>query len=239
MKKKIRILGIIPARSGSKGIKKKNMVTLGGYPLIYYTFREAKKSALLTDVVVSTDSKEIADCAKEAGICVPFLRPEELAQDETPTVEVVLHCLNNYKQQQSYPFDLAVILQPTSPLRIADDIDGAIRLLLEHQEANSVISCYEGTSVHPRIMYIREEQKGTPLLAHHTSIPRQQFKEVYVRNGAVYGVTVSYLMKAKQLIGQLPCLYVMPRERSVNIDSSDDLVIAEAFLKKRKDYEKD
>ena len=206
------VLGIIPARGGSKGILLKNIHPLCGKPLIQWTIQEALNSTL-DDLVISTDSTEIAKYYKT------IWRPSELAQDDTPTLPVIQHVLEQYKQA-----DAVMILQPTSPLRIAEDIDTAI-FLLAHSNADSLVSICQG--VHPVKSY---DEDGTPFL-HQVPYDKHRHK-CYTRNGAIF-LAKRELIESGRLIGDTPILYEMPKSRSIDIDDYEDLSIAEAILSRR------
>src|SRR5690554_6446866 len=140
MEKNRRILALIPARGGSKGLPRKNLRLLGGKPLIAWTIEEAVKSGCFAEVAVSTDDNEIAAAAKDYGARVPFLRPAELARDDTKGIEVVLHAMDWYETNE-WAFDLLMLLQPTSPLRTAEDIRAALGVFSEKQAAAVVSVC--------------------------------------------------------------------------------------------------
>lgn len=225
-------LGIIPARSGSKGVKDKNIRMVAGKPLIAYTIEAAAQSALLTDCIVSTESERIAAVAKQCGGTVPFLRPAELATDDAPTIDVLMHAVAAYEQLHSLQVDYLVLLQPTTPLRTAADIDHAIALMRSMPEARSLITCYEATAIHPRIMYRRSGSVMHPYLADGQGVTsRHAFEPVYVRNGAIYIADRRLVVEERCVMADNPVGYLMPRERSVNIDDYFDLFIAESILR--------
>jgi len=142
------ILAVITARGGSKGIPRKNIKKLGGKPLIIYTIDSVKKSTLITDVIVSTDDEEIASVCREHGVEVPFVRPKELAQDDTPHLPVMQHAIDFMEKKNNMTYDIAVIFQPTSPFRTVDDIDGTIKKLID-TNADSAVSLCEWNEAHP------------------------------------------------------------------------------------------
>lgn len=230
--KPLSILGVIPARAGSKGVKKKNIIPLRGKPLIAYTIKAAQGARLLTDFIVSTESLEIARVAKAYKAKVPFLRPTVLATDATPSYPVLQHALIEYEKLTKKHFDYMMLLQPTTPLRQPSDIDQAIRMMQRHPRADSLISCYEANAMHPRIMYKRDGKRMVPYIADGSQMTRRQgFEDVYVRNGAIYIVRRDLLFKANKIIGEHPLMMEMPRRRSINIDSYEDLDFADMFLR--------
>jgi len=225
-------LGIIPARSGSKGVKDKNIRMVAGKPLIAYTIEAAARSTLLTDCIVSTESERIAAIATQYGGTVPFPRPAELATDDAPTIDVLVHAVAAYEQMHSLHVDYLVLLQPTTPLRTAADIDSAIGLMQSMPEARSLITCYKATAVHPRIMYHRSGSIMQPYLADGQSMTsRHVFEPVYVRNGAIYIADRRLVMEERRVMADNPIGHLMPRERSVNIDDYFDLFVAESILR--------
>ncbi len=226
-----KILGIIPARGGSKGVKNKNIRLLDGKPLISYTIEAALGSKLLDEFIVSTDSEEIKRTAVLAGAKVPFLRPKEISGDKSSSVQVVEHALDWFKKEQNRLFDYIVLLQPTTPLRTASDIDSAIDIIVNSQNSNCLISCCDASHVHPSIMYL--EQHGV-LSKYDKSAKmkrRQEFEPVYLRNGALYIVKVSYFDNENRLVDDKPLSYMMPRQQSINIDEEIDLLIAELLIR--------
>lgn len=234
MKKRI---GLIPARGGSKGIPHKNIYNINGKPLIAYTIEaglEAKKQGYLDKVVVSTEDKEIAEIAVDYGAEVPFLRPAELAADTSKSVDCMIHAVQ-YFSGLGIAYDTMVLLQPTSPLRTADDIVEAIKLY-EQEGVDSLVSCYKEESISEYNSYHLEGNIGKPLNeGHKLGKRRQDITSLYVRNGAVFITDVAYMLKSQLIIGNQPAIYVMPQERSVNIDTHYDLKLAEWIIKNGED----
>jgi N-acylneuraminate cytidylyltransferase len=218
-------LGLIPARGGSKGIPRKNVRPLAGRPLIDYTFSAARASRLLTRVVLSTDDREIAALGEQAGIEVPFLRPAELAADDTPMLPVVEHALEALERGEGYRPDALVLLQPTAPLRTARHIDESIELLAS-TPVDAVVSV---TAVpghcHLRWQLIIEDGRlrsvtGEPLAA--LAARRQDLGPTYTRNGAVYAFRTTALREHGSIYGAAAAAYVMAPEESLNLDTEDD-----------------
>lgn len=228
----MRVLGVIPARGGSKGVPGKNIRLLHGKPLICYSILAAASSSL-TRTIVTTDSQEIASAASACGGEVPYMRPAALASDDTPTLPVILHALDTLQEN----FDAVMVLQPTSPLRTAEDIDAAISLLAGDPEADSVISVVKVSDHHPaRMKMLREGILfDPPFMETVEGQRRQDLPDYYLRNGAVY-LTRTAVLRAQQSFKGTKCLgYQMPEERSVNIDSEIDFILADAILRMRQD----
>ncbi|MBP0726728.1 acylneuraminate cytidylyltransferase family protein [Bacillus sp. RG28] len=221
-----KILAIIPARGGSKGVKRKNVRLLGGKPLIAWTIEEALKSEYIDRLVLSSDDEEIIQCALNYGCEVPFVRPIELAKDTTPGIDVVLHALNSIKE-----YDYVVLLQPTSPFRSVDDIDNCIYDCIKN-EVDALVSVVE-VDKPPHWMYRLDGQsKLHPLLEENNNYSRRQdIPTTYSLNGAVYVANVNWLVLNKSFLGEETKGYVMPKERSVDIDSEFDFLYCETFLK--------
>jgi CMP-N-acetylneuraminic acid synthetase len=227
-----RVLGIIPARGGSKGVPRKNLRLLGGIPLIAHTIRAAHGSALLTRVIVSTDDDEIARTASDRGAEVPFRRPLVLAGDDTSQALVAVHAVEWCEEEEGEAFDIVVLLQPTSPFRRPEDIDATISLLRERPSASTAISVVPAGTSHPNYMY---EATSTPRLVrslapHVLGFQRQSFDEVFVRNGAVYAVRRSHLIVEQSLMAPETLAHVMSPRDSLNIDTEFDLLMAESLL---------
>lgn len=229
------ILGIIPARGGSKAIPMKNLALLAGKPLLFYTAAVARESQLLTRTIVSTDHEEIADAAKKFGMDMPFVRPAEYAQDDTPALAVVRHALAHLEKEEKYIPDIVVYLQPTSPLRRAEHIDGTIRALLE-TNADSAVSVVEVPhQFSPGSVMVME---SGVLKAYETGpevLRRQDKQKVYARNGpAVLAVRRATIREKDSLYGNAIAPYIMSPAYSIDIDTSSDLELAEYMLAKRK-----
>ena len=231
---KSKFLAIIPARSGSKGILKKNIVNLCNKPLIQYTIEPAvrlKEEQKIIDVIVSTDSKEIASISSNLGANVPFLRPKKLATDKAKTIDVVLHIINYLGDKRDF-FNTIILLQPTAPLRSYTDIKNAIDIF-DIKLSCSLISVYKEEYLSDLIMYKKEGPFALPLNKNHNKgLRRQENEELYIRNGAIYVTSVNFLMKEKKIISNSPLLYEMTKNRSINIDSYKDLEIAQCLLKR-------
>jgi len=231
------ILGMIPARGGSKGIPDKNIFSLKGRPLIAYTIEAAKGSHLLDDFFVSTDSEVIAKAARAEGAKIPFIRPDEIADDDTPMISTLQHAIGWYEKKHRLKVTAVATLQPTAPLRLASDIDDAISLFLRNPEADSLITCYNVIDAHPNYMYTRRGERMISLTKERTVLRRQEFEPVYVRNGAVYISRRDLVMDEGRIVGDEPLGYIMPRDRSVNIDEPFDMELA-LFLLNRKSNDK-
>lgn len=230
------ILGIIPARGGSKGIPRKNLYPLAGQPLIWYTFQAVRTSTVLTRTILTTEDQEIAEYAVQQGIAVPFLRPVDLAQDDTSSLAVIEHAL--HALADDFVPDVVVLLQPTTPLRQGLHIDEAVRLLVE-QDAEAVVSVTPiPAHYHPYWAFALNEahvmqpfdDRGGP-----QRYPRRQLlPPVYSRNGAVYAARRQLIQEQHTLYGSRPLAYIMPPDVSVNIDSLEDLQAAERSLTRAK-----
>lgn len=225
----VSVLAIVPARGGSKGVPRKNVRTLGGEPLIGHTLRVAKASRYVTRVVVSTDDAEVAAVAREYGVEVPFERPADLATDVASQMDVVLHSLREVEGLGWGAPEVIVLLQPTSPLRSVEDVDGTIGLILTG-DADSAITLGPAPS-HPYYMYTLDGPRPVPLLPPPAGVSRRQdFPEVWVRNGAVYAARRDVLIGNRSFYGSALRAWTMPAERSVNIDTELDFRLAEMLL---------
>lgn len=223
---KRKILAIIPARSGSKSIKNKNIVKVAGKPLIWYTIKPAlkvMKKGIIDKLVVSTDSSRIAQVAEGLGIEVPFLRPKHLAKDNSKTVDVILHAINYYEKKGVY-FDAIILLQPTSPLRKYADIEIPLRLFWRNK-IPSLISVYKEEGLKADILYKRAGGAiAAPLdRSHNMGKRRQDSCSVYIRNGAIYITRVSYLKRHRKMISNRPLIFEMGRQSSLNVNTGNDL----------------
>lgn len=223
----MKVLAVIPARGGSKGIPRKNVKILGGKPLIAWTIEAALKAPGINRLIVSTEDEEIAAVAEQFGAEVPFKRPIAIAQDDTPGLDPVLHAIEN-----SPGSDWVLLLQPTSPLRSVDDIEGIIKLCQE-KGASSAVSVAE-VSKHPFWMYQRSsDMRLQPLIPNRGEITRRQdLPSVYALNGALYLARIDWLIGNQGFIGPETLGYVMPVERSVDLDTPLDWLWVEYLIER-------
>jgi len=225
------ILAIIPARGGSKGIPRKNIKELAGKPLIAWTIEEAKKSKYIDRLILSSDDEEIITVAKEWGCEVPFVRPKELATDSSPSIDFVLHAINNIDKQ----FDYICLLQPTSPLRNVDDINNCILYCIDNN-SNSCVTISE-VEKHPYYMYELSKNNNLIKVLPNTGVLRRQdLPKIYEVNGSVYLNNVDFLKLNKIFIDKSTNGYIIPKERAVDIDSDLDWKICELILKEKLFY---
>ncbi len=225
-----KVLAIIPARSGSKGIKDKNIKNLNGKPLMAYTIEEAIKSKVFEDIIVSTDSEKYKKIAEGYGAWVPFLRGMELAQDTSNTLDVVedaLLKLNNIGKE----YDSLMILQPTSPLRDKYDIRDAFKLFCE-KKANSVVSMCECDYAPQLTKRLNDEMKLDGFLSNINKIRRQDLGRFYRLNGAIYLIKTHYFLKYKYIYKENSYAFIMDKKKSIDIDDLDDFEYAEFLMQK-------
>lgn len=227
-----KILAIIPARGGSKGIIKKNIHPIAGKPLIYYTIEAARKSKYINITVVSTDDDEIFEIAKRNSTPI-IKRPSELSTDDSPTIDVVLHVLLHCKIQNSLP-DIVVLLQPTSPLRTATDINSALELFMKN-DCDSVISVVQANHP-PHWNMILEGEYLKPLMEQRFFTKRRQDLPItYIPNGAIYIARPKTLEDYHTFYCPKTIPYIMSIEKSIDINTTFDLYIAEEIMKKGED----
>ena len=226
-------LAVIPARGGSKGILRKNMAPVAGKPLMAWTIETALECSLLCRVIVSTDDREIADVARHYGAEVPFLRPTALAGDDTAGIEPVLHAARWLGQHEHYHPYYVIALQPTSPLRTAEDIQAAIQLARERQADTVVSVCHVGQ--HPYWMKrVTEYGKLADFLSLEQDYTRRQdLPAAYALNGAIYLARREVLLTRQSFYTGRTYAYVMPEERSLDVDTPWHLHIADLILKDR------
>jgi CMP-N,N'-diacetyllegionaminic acid synthase len=214
-------LGVIPARGGSKGIPRKNIVSIEGKPLIQYTIEAAKESKYLDRIIVSTEDTEVASIAIKCGAEVPFLRPKELAKDETKTIDVLLDVVAKLAHL-NYKFDYIVLLQPTQPLREGFHIDEAIEKIM-NLNAESLISVSE-VSEHPILMKtIDENNEVKSLLGYRSDVRRQDFQKVYKVNGAIYINKINENFNKETSLNDNKLAYIMDKKYDLDIDEPEDL----------------
>jgi CMP-N-acetylneuraminic acid synthetase len=225
------ILGIIPARGGSKGLPRKNILTLYGKPLIAWTIEQALLSKYLDKAIVSTDDKEIANIAKQYGAEVPYIRPSNLARDMTPTFDVILHAINFFKKKDVF-FDYIALFEPTSPLRKIEDIDNAIKELIDNESrADSLVSVGEVHLEHPTIMkkiikeYVKPYEKVVKKITR-----RQELDRVFFPYGVIYLSKTEELLKYRTFYQERTIPYFIERWQNYEVDDLFDFICIEAVL---------
>ena len=232
LKKKYNILGVIPARGGSKGIKKKNITLINDHPLIAYTIFEAKKSQLISDLIVSSDDDEIRAVAVQYGCPSPFKRPNYLSNDTAVSVDVDLHAVKFMEEKLNKKYDFVIELMCTNPFKTVKDINN---ILETHIKTNSetVISVMKLEDHHPiRIKKIENGLIKEFCLKEVPESRRQDLKpDAYIRNGSIYSMRRDILEKRLRMGSPDSRAYIMPRERSINIDEPMDLHIASVLMK--------
>ncbi|SCL91513.1 acylneuraminate cytidylyltransferase family protein [Sporanaerobacter sp. PP17-6a] len=227
-----KVVGIIPARGGSKGIPRKNIKNLCGKPLIAWTIEEALKSKYIDRLIVSTEDKEIAEISREYGAEVPFLRPVELARDDTPGVEPVLHCINWLKTNENFESDYVCVLQCTSPLRTYRDINLCLEKV-NNTKFDGIISVCE-VETNPYWTNIFEGKKLIYFLEEGKKIKsRQALPKIYKYNGAIYIIRKEILIKKETLETDNMTGYIMDNGSSIDIDSKMDFKFAELLIRER------
>jgi len=232
----MKVLGLVTARAGSKGLPGKNLKALAGKPLLAYTVQAAKASGAIDRLILSSEDEAIADAGTRLGCDVPFMRPRDLAQDDTPHLPVVQHAVRWMEERANYQPDAVMILQPTSPLRTAADIRAAVELL-DRSGADSVLSASEVPAhAHP-MRVLRIDDTGAAVLfvtgepVRHRINRRQDLPAAWVMNGAIY-VCRTHVLFAGQpsLYGDRVMVYRMPADRSLSIDDARDWEEAERAL---------
>lgn len=224
------MLGLVPARGGSKGVPGKNTRLLAGHPLLEYTARAALASGVLHRVILSTDSTEIADCGRTVGLEVPFMRPAALARDDTPMLPVVEHALDELRRQGWEPA-VVVLLQPTSPLRTPAQIRAAVELLRQ-TGADSVVSVVAVPPHHSPDYVMRiDEGRLRPFLPEGARVTRRQdARPAYVRDGTVYAFRTTVLRRVGSLYGDDCRPLLLDAAESLSIDTAADWAAAERAL---------
>jgi len=227
----MRILGLVPARGGSKGIPRKNLRLVAAKPLLQYTAESALAARRLARVVLTTEDPEIAEVGRRCGLEVPFLRPAALAQDDTLMMPVVQHALAALREAGD-EFEAVCLLQPTNPLRRPADIDGAIELLIR-TGADSVISFVDAGEKHPaRMKFVAEDGRVIdPGFAETVEGQRRQdLPKLYLREGSIYLTRTTVLLGDGTFKGKDCRAWIIPEERACNIDTPFDLFVAEQLL---------
>jgi CMP-N,N'-diacetyllegionaminic acid synthase len=227
-----RVLGLIPARGGSKGLPGKNIRMLNGRPLIAWSLWAAERSRYLDRVIVSTDSQEIADAARAFGGDAPFMRPADLASDTADSIDVILHALD-FCQDEGESYDYLVLLEPTSPLRTVEDIDHSLERLAAHPSAEAMVSMAQAEASHPSFCSkagpdgLIEPFMGTAIL----HLRRQDLGEVLFPEGTIYISSVPALKKRRSFYHEKTLAHIVERHKQFEVDEEMDLVLIEALMK--------
>lgn len=221
----MKVLGVIPSRKGSKGLPGKNIKLLVGTPLIEYTINSALSSKKLSGLVISSDDEAVLSIATHREVRA-IARPSALSEDSVPMIDVLLHTLSNVEES----YDAVMVLQPTSPLRTSNDIDCAINILSK-SNSNSLVSVYKVDDHHPARMYKLENDGLQSLDANLASVNRQELPDIYHRNGAIYLSRIDSMLQSHSILCNKPKPYIMPLERSVNIDNYLDFRMSEILIR--------
>lgn len=225
------MIAIIPARGGSKGLPGKNTRPLLGKPLIAYTIEAAKAAACISRVIVSTDDEAIARTALEYGAEVPFMRPAHLAGDDAKAIDTYIYTIGELSAAMQAPIQSFAVLLPTCPLRTAEDIDAAYKLFND-QKADSVISYTPEQHPVSWHRYLDDNGKFEPAPEENALSNRQHYRPSYYPNGAIYVFSTGIIMAGKYYT-ENSFAYIMPAERSVDIDTLTDFELAEFYLKRK------
>ncbi len=226
-----KIIAVIPARGGSKGIPDKNVYPICGKPLIAYSIEHALSCPEIDEIHVSTDSRKIADVAEKFGVKVPTLRPDELSGDKVKSIDVMKHVLSLYS---GTAFDILLLLQATAPLRDADDVKKCLEIACTDDECTSVVSVCRIEDHHPMKMKKIKDSYLAPFMDGAVSeTPRQDLPPAYRLNGAIYATKVPVILGESNFFGARSLPYIMPEEKSVSIDCISDIVLTEYFMRKK------
>ena len=230
------VIGIVPARAGSKGLPRKNIAPLCGKPLIAWSIEAGLRSQYIDLVIVSTDSNKIASIAAEYGASVPFIRPAELATDKTPTIDVVIHALEYLHNERKQRFDYTVLLEPTSPLRDEADIDRAIKQLVDNVGASSLVGISRTEAQNPEFLVCLSENNFLRGFDQSEIKPvrRQEIKDVYFLEGSIYVSDTKTLIARRTFCHQETLGCIFPKWKSLEVDDIDDLIMVEALMLHKK-----
>jgi len=231
MYKNKKILALIPARAGSKGLPQKNILPLANKSLIAWSINAAKNSRYVDKLIISTDDDNIADVARSYGCEVPFIRPDHLATDEASTIDVIMHAVSYFDD-----YDYLVLLEPTSPLRETNDIDSALEMLCQNRaRADSIVSVSKVEATHPAFsVKIADDGLIRPYAGDEFKIIRRQdLSPLYFFEGTVYISDVKQLLLKKTFYHDRTMPYVVPRWKSIEIDERIDMICCEALIKNK------
>ena len=232
MYKNKKLLAIVVARKGSKRIKNKNLIKFCNKPLIEWTFSAAKKSKYIDNIFISTDDKKIIKIAHKNNIDVPFVRPSSLSTDKSFVNDVIIHSLKWFDQQYESKFDYIILLQPTSPLRDEKDIDKAIEIIVKNK-SDTLISVAENNFPLQWIINLKKNQNYYKFDKNINSQRKQDITNTYFLNGAIFISKIKFFKTNKSFYSTKTHIFKMPYDKSIDIDTHDDLLLAE-FIKNKK-----
>lgn len=226
-----KVLAVITARGGSKGLPGKNIKLLNGKPLIAWSIEQGLASEAVDKVLVSTDSNEIAEISRHFGADVPFQRPAELASDTATSMDVIIHALDYLKEKDDH-YDVLILLEPTSPLRDSQDIDRALSMLTSDSKAKSIAGVCQVEGQHPEFLIQIEDGFMYPYGDFDVK-RRQDISQLYFFEGSVYAAYTEYLREARTFYSKSTLAYVVPKWKSFEIDDAIDFSIVEHLLKQK------
>jgi CMP-N,N'-diacetyllegionaminic acid synthase len=237
----MKVLGIIGIRSGSKGVKDKNIKPLLGKPLVGWVIDAAKKSKYLNRIIVSTDSEKYVDIVKSLGAEAPYLRPSNLATDDSPEIEYIIDTLNWLKENEGYVPDIVVRLMATVPMQESQDIDALIEILENDQNATSSVVIAEARQHPMKALKIIDDKMGSSKLVSYfnesgrevTPIARQSYAKAYFRSNIIAS-RIETIYETNSLTGDMVRYHIIPQERAIDIDNIIDFSIAELLLDNKK-----
>ncbi len=228
-----KVLALVPARAGSRGLPGKNIRPFCGKPLLLWSVEHGLASSYVDNVVVSTDSREFAEIAKKGGAEVPFFRPEYLASDTAASIDVMLHAVD-FLEARGDLYDILVLLEPTSPLRKPEDIDKALEALCSHPHAESIVAISLTEGQHPVfLMHKMQNDFLQSYKADFRALRRQEIPPLYFLTGTVYASFIDSLRRNRGFCHDKTLGYEVPKNQSFEIDDADDFIICEALLKAR------
>jgi len=236
------VLAIIPARSGSKGIKKKNIKNLNNHPLLAYSICIALESKKINNVICSTDTEEIKEIAQEYGAKVPFLRPKAISNDNSRDIDFILHCVNFLSEQKQQLPELIVLLRPTSPLRKLETLNNSIRTMQKYKQYDSLRSVCEAKDTPYKMWKIEKVSNSLKPILHLENdpepfnSPRQKLPLVYWQTGQIEIIRLQSLIDSNSISGKNIYPLIVDSQMSVDIDSISDFRLAEEKIKTSKDY---
>lgn len=227
----MKVLAIIPARGGSKGVPGKNIMKFDGKPLLVYAIEAGRNSKFISELVVNTDDFDIARIAGDYN-CDVIMRSKKNSSDSAPVMDAVLQTIEFFENKNKY-FDAVLLLQPTSPLRTGNDIDKAIEMLKSYK-TDAVISMVKVEDNHPARMYEVEQDQLKSLMPKYETNRRQDLPELFLRNGCIYLIRIDALIKHNTFMPEKKSAYIMNSKWAVNIDTEMDVVILKELIKKWK-----
>lgn len=229
-----KIICIIPARSGSTGLKNKNIKIINGKPLLYWPIKAAKNSKIIDEIVVTTDTRKIQKKAIDFGANAPFLRPKKISQNTSKISDAIIHVIDFYKKKIYKEFDYLILLEPTSPLTETKDIDKTLKILIKNKNLSSLVTVTQNITSHPSFNFRIKNKKLKKIFNDSPDKNRQNISKMYYLSGNLYISKVNFYLKKKSFISSNTYGHILDKWKACEIDDMVDFLKTQTIMKYKK-----